>query len=365
MSNKNIVNLAINNTKDKYVFRPYGVCNTVSSDPDKIVVFESKQDVSEFSLVPGATIIVKFNSGNFNLTDDKVLTLNVNSTGAKEIKHRNEFITSNKPIEKFEDKIDRFVDYNHYWEAGDVIEFIYDGASWVMMDKNYFAGEGIKLGSKNPDKSILTFNLKPANINEIGGLRVASVPTENDKKDNIKYCDLTTESERFYLIQRDANDLGYVNVPWKDTPEYKSGRGIYITTDNIIKSVIKAGTGLLSDEASKNYGKNVDIKFSIDEGYTATVSFVNGKISEVNNKVNNLDKKVDNINTDLTGKINNINSTINTMQSEINSIKQDITGIRSDIQSLLNVINNLDSDFVKKSGDTMTGSLTAPAFYEN
>ena len=335
MANKNIISLAINNTSDKYVFRPYGICNSGASEEIKLVTFTKGIN---FVLAPGATVLVKFNYGNigpdYSESNNvrKKLMLNVNNTGSypiishnKEITNydqyndNNELIFSLKQNSKIGspkelkgivngektfnqiDVIDRYVDYSLYWEVGDVIEFVFDGSSWIMIGKTYFAGEGIKLGSKDENKKMLTFNLKPADVNEYGGIRVLNVIEDSlyDKFDK-GFVNSTGEPELedvlnngingHYFLQRDSNGRGFVKVPQIKQTEFSAGDGIkisnnkisidsnylnnaYATKNDLNNYVLKSGdimSGSLtattfyetSDERLKNFGNDIEIDFN-------------------------------------------------------------------------------------------------------
>lgn len=92
----------INFDNNEYSLRPYGICSTVAATVAKTV------DITGFTLFTGATILVKFTYTNTAVNP----TLNINSTGAKSIKHGNEDVSL---------------------IAGVIYEFIYDGANWEMV----------------------------------------------------------------------------------------------------------------------------------------------------------------------------------------------------------------------------------------
>ena len=85
----------------------YGSCSTGASTTAKTV----STDTGDFSLRSGNRIYVKFTYTNTATSP----TLNVDSTGAKSIKGYN----STKP--------------DIWWNAGDVVEFVYDGTNYIMM----------------------------------------------------------------------------------------------------------------------------------------------------------------------------------------------------------------------------------------
>lgn len=85
----------------------YGSCSTGASSTAKTV----STGTGDFSLRSGNRIYVKFTYTNTATSP----TLNVDSTGAKSIKGYN----STKP--------------DIWWNAGDVVEFVYDGTNYIMM----------------------------------------------------------------------------------------------------------------------------------------------------------------------------------------------------------------------------------------
>lgn len=85
----------------------YGSCSTGASTTAKTV----STDTGDFSLRSGNRIYVKFTYTNTATSP----TLNVDDTGAKSIKGYN----STKP--------------DIWWNAGDVVEFVYDGTNYIMM----------------------------------------------------------------------------------------------------------------------------------------------------------------------------------------------------------------------------------------
>ena len=90
----------------------YGVCNTAEATYEKVVSCQG------FTLVTGARIAVKFTNGS----QGKMAALNVNNTGAKEIRQYGNINSLRTDSEM------------PFWQAGEVIEFIYDGSGFVVVD---------------------------------------------------------------------------------------------------------------------------------------------------------------------------------------------------------------------------------------
>lgn len=84
----------------------YGTCPTAASTQTKVVTTTD----TKFSLVTGAKVSVKFTYNNTHATPQ----LNVDGKGAKAIKA---YGATNPTL---------------FWNAGDVVEFIYDGTNWIM-----------------------------------------------------------------------------------------------------------------------------------------------------------------------------------------------------------------------------------------
>lgn len=93
--------------------RHYGTCSTSSATVAKVVTLPG------FTLVTGARIAVKFTYSNTASSP----TLNVNGTGAQTIRRYGSYN----------------VDTSKYlsWLAGSIVEFVYDGSSWIWVGFQY------------------------------------------------------------------------------------------------------------------------------------------------------------------------------------------------------------------------------------
>lgn len=89
----------------------YGTCATAAATAAKAVVCE---DFTSDHLVKGTVVIVKFANAQ---TYNGAPTLNVQSTGAKTVKRIG---TTNAA--------------RYEWQAGEVVQFVYDGTYWVLTD---------------------------------------------------------------------------------------------------------------------------------------------------------------------------------------------------------------------------------------
>ena len=118
---------------------PYAVCNTSGSTVAKTV------SITNFKLVTGVRVFIKFTYAHDSTTK---ATLNVNNTGAKSIRYKGYGVfkgynggynSTNKQ-------------YPNSWEAGEIVEFIYDGTEWVsILEKRKIDHSNIVVGTINVD----------------------------------------------------------------------------------------------------------------------------------------------------------------------------------------------------------------------
>ena len=129
---------------------PYAVCNTSGSTVAKTV------SITNFKLVTGVRVFIKFTYAHDSTTK---ATLNVNNTGAKSIRYKGYGVfkgynggynSTNKQ-------------YPNTWEAGEIVEFIYDGTEWVStLEKRKIDHSNIVVGTINVDG----FRIPPS-INDV------------------------------------------------------------------------------------------------------------------------------------------------------------------------------------------------------
>lgn len=119
---------------------PYAVCNTSGSTVAKTV------SITNFKLVTGVRVFIKFTYAHDSTTK---ATLNVNNTGAKSIRYKGYgvFKGYNGGGSNSTDK-----QYPNTWEAGEIVEFIYDGTEWVStLEKRKIDHSNIVVGTINVD----------------------------------------------------------------------------------------------------------------------------------------------------------------------------------------------------------------------
>ena len=111
----------------------YGECNTAAATAAKVVSVTN----SSFLLYSGVTVRIKFDYAN----TASAPTLNVNSTGAKNIVKWGTTAVGTSTSTS--------------WTAGSIVSFTYDGTSWVMNDHiddtntTYAAGTGVTITGTN------------------------------------------------------------------------------------------------------------------------------------------------------------------------------------------------------------------------
>lgn len=129
---------------------PYAVCNTSGSTVAKTV------SITNFKLVTGVRVFIKFTYAHDSITK---ATLNVNNTGAKSIRYKGYGVF--KGYNGGNNSTDK--QYPNTWEAGEIVEFIYDGTEWVStLEKRKIDHSNIVVGTINVDG----FRIPPS-INDV------------------------------------------------------------------------------------------------------------------------------------------------------------------------------------------------------
>ena len=117
---------------------PYAVCNTSGSTVAKTV------SITNFKLVTGVRVFIKFTYAHDSRTK---ATLNVNNTGAKSIRYKGYGV-----FKGYNDGFNSDKQYPNTWEAGEIVEFIYDGTEWVStLEKRKIDHNNIVVGTINVD----------------------------------------------------------------------------------------------------------------------------------------------------------------------------------------------------------------------
>ena len=130
----------ISNGSDAPVWQqpPYAVCNTSGSTVAKTV------SITNFKLVTGVRVFIKFTYAHDSTTK---ATLNVNNTGAKSIRYKGYGV-----FKGYNGGNNSSKQYPNTWEAGEIVEFIYDGTEWVsILEKRKIDRNNIVVGTINVD----------------------------------------------------------------------------------------------------------------------------------------------------------------------------------------------------------------------
>ena len=115
---------------------PYAVCNTSGSTVAKTV------SITNFKLVTGVRVFIKFTYAHDSTTK---ATLNVNNTGAKSIRYKGYGV-----FKGYNGGNNSSKQYPNTWEAGEIVEFIYDGTEWVsILEKRKIDRNNIVVGTIN------------------------------------------------------------------------------------------------------------------------------------------------------------------------------------------------------------------------
>ena len=158
---------------------PYCTCATAKGTAAKTAT------LANFTLVDGCCVHVKFTYANSAASP----TLNINSTGAK-------------PIVAYGTTAPTIT-----WKAGSVIEFIYDGTSYVMSNCGAFndavlTASGSVSASASIEASPGTVSINENSSSVSGKTRVACTPTS-----------ATTGITKYYMAVRATADVGSGSAP--------------------------------------------------------------------------------------------------------------------------------------------------------
>ncbi len=102
----------------------YGTSNTAANTAAKVTT------ITNFRLTQGALVHVAFSTANTYVSD--TLTLNVNSTNARNIWYNNAVTSATNPL---------------LWESGDVLTFVYDGTYYRFVSKEIRITQSITSGA--------------------------------------------------------------------------------------------------------------------------------------------------------------------------------------------------------------------------
>lgn len=166
----------------------YTTCSTGASTVAK------EASLTGFTLVEGARVAIKFSATNSASNP----TLNVNGTGAKAIKYRGTSAVTSS---------------NWYrWQAGDIIDFIYDGTNWLMVGwQTYATNASVASYASYVGNSSANY---VAYSNNAASNGKALLPYA-DASDSTKYVDLGSTAKKWrYLYLYDKAYFGPDSNIW-------------------------------------------------------------------------------------------------------------------------------------------------------
>lgn len=233
------------------IFR--ATCSTGATTAAKVATLQTSD--RNFSLTTGVRVAVTFSSGNSATTN---LTLNVNSTGAKNIYYRTAISTA------------QAVNELCVWGANETVIFTYNGSSWLMMGSSlalYNAYNKAASSGSGTITGITTTAGTHSTINVSSGTASFNVPTKtshltndsgfitSDSDEKVK-AEIITDTSNYQLLLMNSlggfprTDVGYESNEYSVNSDntdfsrlnigyfyrgqigfgYKSGSTIYRTT---------------------------------------------------------------------------------------------------------------------------------------
>jgi hypothetical protein len=210
---KNIVTLNIDN--ETYSCRPYVTCSSTKTTVGKTASY------SGFTLVEGATILVKFTNGNTATNP----TLNVNSTGAKSIYWNNTNVTSDVIV------------------ANNIYELYYDGTNWVI------------LGGVNTTYNLSDFISKTDFSNTLYAANAVTTSSITLSQDYTTVVNITNTTSRTISFPSIANDdINISGDKYKYCPVYNLELSFRTLASIGIPSTVRWANGIAPTfEAGKVY----------------------------------------------------------------------------------------------------------------
>lgn len=223
---------------------PYAVCTTNDNVAAKTV------SISNFRLVIGARIVVKFNSSH---TSTEGATLNVSSTGAKPIikfgahSFFHNGVISYAPITS-----------SKSWSALEILELVYDGTNWVIVGSS-----GYTSGGRN--SSVITIG---STTDEVEGRYVDYMCNQYEDAGIViqKAIDLLPESGGKIILLEGTYNLSTQLTHSKNIIIEGQGKGI--TKINTRNKVLISKT---SETNATAVFKNMDINFECRTNWSPDV----------------------------------------------------------------------------------------------
>ena len=333
---KNLVSIDLDNTE--YSLRPYGTCSTSDATSAKTV------NISGFTLCAGATVLIKFTQSN----KANNITLNVNSTGAI-------------PVQGLNDVFYQGVYY----------EFLYDGTNWVEIgERHNHRGSSYTANNNNyPYRRIASTNIvSTTNLNQSTTL-ILKDPSIRGKYGElcINYYTATegkTASYEIYWIINKGFSNDHIKIGFIDTPGAVCMDVFYKNPSAWAALIVEQKMGGRKEGAGH---------FDVNKGEFNFIHSYEVSNTTTTDKLTSYEcyKTIEDAAIELYGKAYSIITSPNNGTNTPGKISfnGDLTGNAATATNATNATNatkaTQDSDgnvinttYLKKAGDTMTGDLT-------
>lgn len=224
----------------------YGTCATAAATAAKAVVCE---DFTSDHLVEGTAINVKFANAQ---TYNGAPTLNVQSTGAKNIK-----------------RIGSTNAGRYEWQAGEVIQFVYDGSYWVLTDggiatTTYYGVTKLSSATNS------TSNALAATASAVkAAYDLADTKVQKTVESGTKTTSVYNSGSTAYLNYSDSSSFADCTVAVRST-------GVNITSRVLSQTDVEPAS---SSSISANPNGNIDITAGVDSGTHTTIALTPTSVS--------------------------------------------------------------------------------------
>lgn len=183
---------------------PFGTCSVAGDKATKSVACTNFT-----ALEAGARVAVKFTYANRHSAP----TLNVNSTGAKTIT----WAGGTHLIDA--------------WEAGSVIDFVYDGTNWCIVGRDSDTRIDGPCALFSDDQGVMIEEVYELVVPYAGTTQYGVVKPAAKRSSSITASTGGTTSGRYYGVEMDSSGKLFVNVPTGNpTYSYNSNTGILTIT---------------------------------------------------------------------------------------------------------------------------------------
>ena len=293
-----------------------GITYCTSSTPANTVTkTASIADGSTFELKTGASVRVKFTEAN-TIKDP---TLNVNSTGSKNIK-----VYGDTNADKDQ------------WKAGEVIDFVYDGTNWIIVD-----------GSRKTDiLETLSSGDAIQNAVNLAIQNSVEVMIDNKTAQTIQALNAQVDAKIEQLEGSVASSIQTLQGDVNTTIEGFRSEVNTVKT-NLSKDITDAITAMRGEIANEVANINAGINDTISTAFDASIdekiqANFNGVVAQmINDAKTTLEGQINTATQTLSKRINDNTDALNLRITNLtNDLEQDL---ETEIGNLRNEINNIIS----------------------